>query len=469
MKAEYKRDMKQNLLVLRTEKGNESFGYELQMLRQNPVEGLLSFDTVRMDGVLYFHYEITAKQPILGIYEKKQMNHVDILRIFSGIQDILEEMQKYLLSPGGLLFDPQYMYMCSNTGRLLMCYFPEDTPEHSITNLAEFILKRLDHEERQAVELGYRFYQQCTDENFSLSAVIKDYLEGYLRNVRPIHRKKEQEEETQENRKENTDEETSVSNPYEEAYTVVHKDRRNTDSSKKITGRLFQMIHPAVLGSMIFFSAVLAVVFWFGFLHLTETGGLFFLMLSVELLINKAWRHAGKRKAEAIWEEDGTEEAYEELQEEMYRMRTKNAEGKDTGGAEPIEETQLLTADPEGLRLIPEARQYGSRDGLCPEIMPGNAPLYIGKRAGDADIILHSPAVSRIHARVMCREGMYFVKDMNSRNGTFCNGRKLHPQEEREITEGDQITFADIRYYAVQGKKASIGIEVQEKERIVWK
>ncbi len=73
MKAEYKRDMKQNLLVLRTEKGNESFGYELQMLRQNPVEGLLSFDTVRMDGVCcIFIMKSQQNNPFWGYMRKNR-------------------------------------------------------------------------------------------------------------------------------------------------------------------------------------------------------------------------------------------------------------------------------------------------------------------------------------------------------------------------------------------------------------
>ena len=41
------------------------------------------------------------------------------------------------------------------------------------------------------------------------------------------------------------------------------------------------------------------------------------------------------------------------------------------------------------------------------------------------------------------------VKDLNSRNGTFCNGERLRPQGQRTIQEGDIIAFAEIEYRRV--------------------
>ena len=72
--------------------------------------------------------------------------------------------------------------------------------------------------------------------------------------------------------------------------------------------------------------------------------------------------------------------------------------------------------------------------------------ILIGKNQQYADIIIDSPAVSRIHARLRFRAGRYFIGDLSSRNGTTVNGDAVCGEEERVLSEGDIITFADVSY-----------------------
>ncbi len=85
-----------------------------------------------------------------------------------------------------------------------------------------------------------------------------------------------------------------------------------------------------------------------------------------------------------------------------------------------------------------------------PDIYPGEDPLYIGKIKGEADVILHSATVSRMHARIQIREGKCYLKDMNSKNGTFVNGQRLALQEEQEIKQDDTVSFSDVEYRVVK-------------------
>ncbi|MCD7737310.1 MAG: FHA domain-containing protein [Lachnospiraceae bacterium] len=64
-------------------------------------------------------------------------------------------------------------------------------------------------------------------------------------------------------------------------------------------------------------------------------------------------------------------------------------------------------------------------------------------------MILTSSTVSRMHARLERRENQYYLKDMNSKNGTFVNGRRLMPLEECELKKDDKVAFADIEYRVV--------------------
>ena len=65
----------------------------------------------------------------------------------------------------------------------------------------------------------------------------------------------------------------------------------------------------------------------------------------------------------------------------------------------------------------------------------------IGKKRGEADLVLEEPSVSRLHARIVKETDGYYLEDMNSTNGTLKNGLRLQPYEKRKLEEGDEITF----------------------------
>ena len=514
MKAEYKRDLQNNYLILEMNQEREEDGYGLRMAEQNEIQGLLEFHSSKRDGKRYLHYEITSRQPLESVYERKSMGYRDILNVLTDIRDVMESMQRYLLEPGQLIFAPEYIFVGADR-RATFCYFPEKTEETGIQVLAEFILKKLAHEDTQAVTLGYQFYQKVCEENFSFGQVWKELIiaadlqreqqegrrvlgqeqdgyngrEGFAAdgtswNAEPGMRSSSERKQNtgikySPERKENTgikrgseykqntainqspehkqntgmnsdsgyrqnqtpEEYTDWDVEYDqEQYEVIHKERKKKKSGKKLDW-LFERVHPLVLFSGLFFLAAIEILFYFQVIQLTEAGGMFFLMISVELLVNRFWK-SRKEKKNTYRDYEGYPEEnpqYEALREEMYQEE--DAE---------IGETCCLTSVLErtGIRLIHIAGETG--EGLYPDICLEKEVLYVGKRKGESDDILNSPTVRRMHARLEGKDGRYFVKDLNSRNGTYCNEERLQPQEQREIAVGDRVAFALIEYRVVR-------------------
>lgn len=456
MKAEYKRDLQNNYLILQAPDTEAADGYPLHMAEQNEVSGLLPFYSSKRDGLLYLHYEITSKQPLAGLYEKRFMNSRDIIFLLSAIRDTAEQLHKYLLNPSQLVFDPEYIYMNAKKSKILFCYLPGAERECRITELSEFILKRLEHEDRKAVALGYSFYQKASEANFSLQQTLKEILlETEEQEKEDPVRKAEERKETEEwirdhgsqekeehigrHEKEMEKQEPGLPGAEKETYEVVHKKRRSVFEKK--VDRLFRIVHPAVFLSGLFLLAALEITYYFGMIGLTEAGGIFFLTVSVGMMGNKHLleRKNKVREKEKRWaDEEEESEAYRLLKEEMYASEPET----------DIEETQYLgrTFGDGGIRLV--CVQSGQAE-LFPDICLEDSPVYVGKIPGEADVILNAPTVSRIQARLETAGGKYYIRDMNSRNGTFCNGRRLDPQEQCEFRAGDRIRFAEIEYQAV--------------------
>lgn len=64
--------------------------------------------------------------------------------------------------------------------------------------------------------------------------------------------------------------------------------------------------------------------------------------------------------------------------------------------------------------------------------------FLIGSRE-ECDLKLTFPAVSEVHSVVFRRAGHYFIRDLNSRTGTFVNGRRVR---EVQLADGDQVRCA---------------------------
>jgi pSer/pThr/pTyr-binding forkhead associated (FHA) protein len=69
-------------------------------------------------------------------------------------------------------------------------------------------------------------------------------------------------------------------------------------------------------------------------------------------------------------------------------------------------------------------------------------PFELG-RTREADLFLRDPEVSRRHARFETNNGVVYVEDLQSSNGTFLNGRRV--VEAIEIRQGDEIDVGTTR------------------------
>jgi hypothetical protein len=77
-----------------------------------------------------------------------------------------------------------------------------------------------------------------------------------------------------------------------------------------------------------------------------------------------------------------------------------------------------------------------------PRPYEGRPPFEVG-RARDNDLVLLDPEASRTHARFESRNGIVYVDDLQSSNGTFLNGRRV--TESIEVREGDRIDVGTTR------------------------
>src|SRR6185295_12309577 len=66
--------------------------------------------------------------------------------------------------------------------------------------------------------------------------------------------------------------------------------------------------------------------------------------------------------------------------------------------------------------------------------------ITIGRMRGNT-IVIDNDSVSLVHAKITRVEGRFFLKDLNSTNGTLVNGQTISEAPLRNL---DRIRFADV-------------------------
>ena len=108
------------------------------------------------------------------------------------------------------------------------------------------------------------------------------------------------------------------------------------------------------------------------------------------------------------------------------------------GGEKPLDGPCVLLFFPDGTKPL-ELWNIAT-------VTLGRADNY-GKKQPMIDLNSHHGAllgVSRLHAEIFYRDGNYFVRDLESTNGTWVNSHKLEHHHEMQLLDGDTLRLGHL-------------------------
>jgi pSer/pThr/pTyr-binding forkhead associated (FHA) protein len=111
------------------------------------------------------------------------------------------------------------------------------------------------------------------------------------------------------------------------------------------------------------------------------------------------------------------------------------------GRGESVRESEAAPAPPPRGILVAE-KGAGLGSGTAYEV---DGALTIG-RSPQTDVQISDPFASARHARVYEQEGVFYVEDMGSTNGTYLNGRRLGTGELLHVADKIRIGDTEFRY-----------------------
>lgn len=437
MQVNYQKDINHNYMTIQAEKEIDMDSYPIRMLLGNEITSLLPCRIQAVDGGRVFCYEIGSREAVESCFLKKKLGKEAIRFLMQGIIQAIQDMQAFLLDVNQLVIRPDLLYFDREKNGLQFCYFPgyDHQIQDQIRSFLETILSLIDHGDSGAVSMGYGMYQKTIEKSFQLEQ-LKEYL--YKEDEAEV------EQITKEVKVELTEEEPQMQ-PEEPA----EKEKVPWDTL------FFSCIWTVVLLGI----CCLRFLGYLDFLTVPMILGIFIFVMSAVCInaflwkrqqkkgvgCGKVWTESSALQASIQWpgtNEVDTKQVQKIYQEEQQKQETTfPEETPENSRPLSLDDTQPLPV----IKLPANAWLISKEAEKRPDIELTGDLTVIGK-AQEVDVQILLPTVSRVHAKVWRDEEQYYVKDLDSRNGTFVNGNQISGKNNCRILPGDEVCFADAGY-----------------------
>jgi putative FHA domain protein len=394
LKIEYKRDLKSNYMLIsfdnKSEEKPDTDEYEFKMLENNYISGLMKFRLSKEDEKDVLYYDITSRQALSKIFEHKQIGLEDIKKIVFGIIRAISNMERFLLGSDGLLLNTDYIYADPESLDLVLCYLPcvKDMATGKLSDLFAQMLSKLNQNDHDGVVLAYSLYQESLKDNCVLDDLLN--IMNKYNNIK------------KETVLRVADANQGKEGRYEKVELLEGKkqDKAELFNIKSLFGMKKEKVE-----------------------------------IKSKMQEDKELYKAKKRE----------EIASDEEKNEWSKLfkDSENVERRDTDEEKEYKHTVLLSEQPKN------KADYilKSSDRSVEDIKLSYFPFIIGKQERICDYIIKSDMVSRLHLRIDKDRGEKFsIRDLNSLNGTKLEGRLLDNEEVAELSVGNEVEIANLRY-----------------------
>lgn len=403
LQTEYLRSLNSNYERVLLEGKPEERKYQYCILSRGGIKGLLSCSLRLINGDAYLYYDISSKQNITQIYDKRVINRKWMKDFFWSLRQIRLELGRFLLDERNVLWYPQQIFQDLENNIFSFLYVPYYEGDNGFRQLLEYFVEHIDYEDETLVECVYKMYEQFEEagETYLQEQIFVDAK----RLDAETGREKEESLEVSGTRQEWAVQQKGKPEIVEAGerlgHTATGEAGENSERTAGAAGRQSRPELPlADVGA-----------------EKREKRGLLSLFDS------------RKKKEKGV--QDGYEQAIPQGMNGYVVAEDTPYEEEEWGQTVYIEE-----------EAVPRERRHR----LCTQegrmvMLLDKASVTIGKKREEADLVLEDLSVSRMHARIVREQDGMYLEDLNSTNGTFKNGLRMQPYEKRKLEEGDEIRF----------------------------
>jgi hypothetical protein len=439
LKTKYYKDMNQNYLIIDCPETPANDRYQLKMITENNIPGLLKVSKRHINAKAFLYYEINSLQTLQSMFENRKLNKAMAICLLNDLRQALREIKNYLLSDNELILRPEYIYLNWEKEKAYFVYYPyEDKDEQNqISYFFEYLVRIIDHRDENLTDA---IYGLCGSAERGLFTA--DEIDRYLYAI--SYASSEQAKYEQNLPEQNTIAEDAMISAQPEKYPVfaAHEENIFTKQSINPYGIDNKKQKLKLLILAVISAAGTAFTFFYQQLFILTARELllswilvmvlliFFVITAVIYIYLRITSGKGENKSKLI-------------AENYFPSENEHQQIPDIAPVNDNYGETVFMSDYEGIR---ENKLYGISKGNKYIIELESFPFTIGKLMENSDYCLKETSISRIHARFTQNERDVFVTDLNSTNGTYKNGVRLEPSETVPLDAGDEIRLGKLSF-----------------------
>ncbi|MEA4846994.1 MAG: DUF6382 domain-containing protein [Clostridiaceae bacterium] len=392
-------------LVLKLNSDVRLLKHQVEIICQNPNTAFVSFNIKRENENTSICYNITSKISLSQYLGRKKLNKKELLDLLRGIVKNLMLHGNYLLDISSFVIHPDFIFINPATAEVSLLYVPvscdRDATEILKAFLKDLVVNSANVDDNAGDNYLQRILNYLKSDSFSLGDFNRLLLD--LRNKETNNQK--------------TATDVNTLRP------IIPKEKIHEDTGKSRTIRSIMLLQPFFL-----ITAAAACIFMVSRKtgDIVSIGGVLLIAAALDILAIKRISGRPDKREATIYDPQ-------------------------RGSYQPVFSSPdvLKACDTVMVSKVPkDCRPYLESIGAhrAERVMINKDKFIIGRLGSMADHIMQGSTVGKLHAEITVNGGLYYIKDLNSKNGTFVNDVRIPSNKEYEIRENDRIRFSSFEY-----------------------
>lgn len=154
-------------------KEGEQEDYQVVMMKENEIPGILKMDVRYLDNQSQYYYDISGKTSFKMLHEKIHLSLNDMKQLVNDLLQAIQNLQQYMLEGKCILLDPEYIFCESE--QYFFCYYPscEQDIKEEFHKLTEFFVREVNYKDEEGVHFAYTLHKSTMEENYSIEEIMK--------------------------------------------------------------------------------------------------------------------------------------------------------------------------------------------------------------------------------------------------------------------------------------------------------
>ncbi|MDD4188552.1 MAG: DUF6382 domain-containing protein [Eubacteriales bacterium] len=379
-----------------------SYSYcQCMMLQNCKISGFLPFRMIEADGRKQFYYNITSAIPLHKFLDAKTINAAELLSILNQLLLVVRQCAGYLLDSGSIMLEPEFVYVDPFDVQMKFVHFPVKIENDITEKFRKLALWIID---------GAHIAKEKEGEPNIVSGIktiLGNELFDISRFAAEIEKTRECADEEKQAKK--------TQSPEKSAFSDTGRKRSEKPMFFRFETAMNGLRNIRTKQAK---ESIAATNEQTGALYCEKDPGSDF----------SAGENRGKEERTMLLCGDENEEKADKAHETEVGENHKTRDNTTAF-------LRNLSGD------------------VTFEIQAADTGCMIGRKKDLADLIISNKTIGKIHAEIIRKSGEYYIKDLNSRNGTCVNNIRIDPGTEVKLTHRDILTFANEDYIFVISHK----------------